>query len=273
VVVGTVTPVGGPPSLYVYVRALGRRGVPTDDALVAAALRSAVGYAAFLLLLVPALALHRPSAPVVAAAGVLTALFVAMALGLRLVLRGGDPSVRWARWAPNRVVAFLARARSHGVRPADLARPLGLTFGVKLAGAAMLYAGLRAVGERPPPAAALVAYAVGVLCLTAAPLFGGIGVVEVAMAVTLGQLGVPGEAALGAALLCRLGELWLPLTLGLAVQAVGVVRRPVDAPVAIPVPALSGGPQVVPGHLGMLLPVVTAARPRVAGGAGVDRRW
>ena len=81
VVVGTVTPVGGPPSLWVLVRTLQRRGVPADDALLAASLRSAVGYAAFLLLLVPTLLLHDPSGQVMIGAALTAALFCAYAGG------------------------------------------------------------------------------------------------------------------------------------------------------------------------------------------------
>ncbi len=224
VAVGTVVPVGGPPSLYVLVRGLDRRGVPAEDALLAAALRSAVGYVSFLLLLGPALLLHHPSGAVLAGAAVAVAIFVAVFGVLRAILHGSERARRWPRWVPARARGFVERAGSHGVRAGDLLQPLGLALAIRVAGVAMLYVSLRAVGENPSPLTPLVAYAVGILCLTVAPVFQGIGVVEVAVSIALERLGVSGTSALGAALLCRLGELWLPLALGLVVQVAAVAR-------------------------------------------------
>ena len=230
VVVGTVTPVGGPPSLCVLVRTLQRRGVPADDALLAATLRSAVGYGAFLLLLVPALLMHDPSGRVMIGAALAAGGFGAFAAALLVLL--GRP--RRCRRLPGWIRRFVERAGSHGVRPADLLRPFGLAVAIRLSGAALLYASLRAVGEAPPLSVPLAAYAIGLLFLFLAPFFQGIGVVEVAISVALERMGVPGTTVLGAALLCRLGELWLPLVLGLGLQALtfagGRGAPPLSAP-------------------------------------------
>ena len=64
-----------------------------------------------------------------------------------------------------------------------------------------------------------MAYVVGMVFLMVAPVFQGIGFVEVSMAVALQRLGVPPAAAIGATLLCRAGELWLPLAAGIVFQA------------------------------------------------------
>ena len=244
VVVGTVTPVGGPPSLWVLVRTLQRRGVPADDALLAASLRSAVGYAAFLLLLVPTLLLHDPSGQVMIGAALAAALFCAFAGGLLVLL--GRPGC--CRRLPKSIRRRVERAGNHGVRPGDLVRPLGFAVVIRLAGAAMLYVSLRAVGEEPSLSTPLAAYTVGLLFLFLAPIFQGIGVVEVATAVALEQMGVPGATALGAALLCRLGELWLPLVLGLVLQALALAV----GGGAAPLPGserVAGGGRSFPGRM------------------------
>ncbi len=218
VLVGTVTPMGGPPSLYVLIRSLGRDGVPAEDALLAAGLRSATGYGAFLLLLLPAVSVSHPTGPVLMAAIALSVVFLAVVGGLAWLLR--DPLVphRLEVRLPQKVRNFFHRTRRHGLGVSDLRRPFGLALAIRLGGAAMLYACLRAVGEDPRVTVALIAYVVGLLFLLIAPVFGGIGVVEIATAVALERLGVPAAPALAAALLCRLSELWLPLALGLVVQ-------------------------------------------------------
>ena len=232
VVVGTITPVGGPLSLCVLVRHLRRRGVPAEDALLAAALRSVLGYAAFVVLLVPALALNGPSDRVLLGAGLAVGLFAVIAGGLHVLLGRPGASRRLPRVVPGRVRGFVERAGSHGVRSGDLLRPFGFALAIRLAGAAMLYVSLRAVGEDPAPHTALAAYAIGMLVLFLTPIFQGIGVVEVAISVALERMGVPGATAFGAALLCRLGELWLPLAFGLLVQTLVATRaaRPLPAP-------------------------------------------
>lgn len=232
VVVGTVTPVGGPPSLCVLVRHLRRRGVPAADALLAAGLRSMVGYAALLMLLVPALLLHGPSGRILLGAGLAIGIFVVFAGGALALLGRPRAARRLPDCVPGRIHGFLERAGGHRVRPGDLLRPLGFALAIRLAGAAMLYASLRAVGEDPALHTPLAAYAIGALFLLLTPVFQGIGVVEVATSVALERMGVPGATALGAALLCRLGELWLPLTLGLLVQAMTAAwpQRPAPVP-------------------------------------------
>lgn len=248
VLVGTVTPMGGPPSLYVLVRALGRDGVPAEDALLAAGMRSATGYGAFIALLLPAVALSDPTGPILVSAFALLVVFLAVSGGLALLLRAPHRPRRWEERLPQRVRGFASRTRRHGLAMADLRGPFGCALAIRLSGAAMLYVCLRAVGESPGVGVALIAYVVGLLFLLVAPVFGGIGVVEVATAVALERLGVPATPAFAAALLCRLGELWLPLVLGLIVQladAAPLGGSLIPAPASAPV--RSGG-QMGPGR-------------------------
>ncbi len=238
VLVGTVTPMGGPPSLYVLIRSLARGGVPAEDVLLAAGLRSATGYGAFLLLLLPAVSVSHLTRPVLMAAVALSLVFLAVVGALAWMLR--DPIVphRWEVRLPEKVRGFARRTRRHRLAVSDLRRPFGLALTIRLGGAAILYASLRAVGENPHVTVALIAYVVGLLFLLIAPVFGGIGVVEIATAVALERMGIPVAPALAAALLCRLGELWLPLALGLMVQLADAGRSSgAGAPLA-PAPAV-----------------------------------
>jgi uncharacterized protein (TIRG00374 family) len=218
-VIGTVTPVGGPASVYVFMRSLARDDVPADDALLALALRSTAGYSAFIALLIPALALSSPSMLVLGAAGALAVLLAIIAGGLILLLRGDAPPAWLERIVPARVTRFVARIRGHHLRARDLAGPFLLSIGFYLSSATMLYISLHAIGVHASPLTVLSAYAVGNLFSHVAPVFQGIGLVEAGVAVTLQQLGVPGAAALSATLLYRAADIWLPLALGLLAQA------------------------------------------------------
>jgi uncharacterized membrane protein YbhN (UPF0104 family) len=227
VLVGTLSPVGGPPSLYVLVRRLDRHGIPAEDALLAAALRSVAGYGAFVALLAPALLLQPPTREVRWAA---VALALGFVVGVAALLRalGGQPAVgAWGRRLPARLQGSLERACGHQVRAGDMVRPFACTFAVKLGGVALLFASLRAVGHEAAPTTALVAYVVGILFFLVAPVFQGIGVVEASMAIALERLGVPPAAALAAVVLTRGAELWLPLSLALLAQSGTAARATV----------------------------------------------
>jgi hypothetical protein len=107
----------------------------------------------------------------------------------------------------------------------------------KLGGVVMLFIALRAVGQAPDIQVPLMAYVVGMVFLLVAPVFQGIGVVEVSMAVALQHLGVPPAAAGSATLLTRVGELWLPLVTGVVMQLSELLRhkRPEPAMDSLPV--------------------------------------
>jgi phosphatidylglycerol lysyltransferase len=236
-VAATVVPFGGPSSLLLSVRLLGNQGVSTPDAMFAALLSSMVGVVAFVLYLVPVLLWlvidHASSISVIVAALLLLALTAALLVGLYLGLRPAGPPAWLARMVPERLEEPIDQARGHGVTATDLAFPLAIAIVGEIISALVLYACLVAVGHHPSPPTVLAGYAVGTLFLLVAPLFRGVGFVELGMAVTLGRFGVPSAAALAAALLFRFCELWLPLVLGIGVQAgsrPGVRRLPPHLP-------------------------------------------
>lgn len=220
---GTLSPVGGGPGIYLFLRALARRGVAAEDTILASAITGAVGHASNGAVLAPALVVlaleHRLSGLALLAAGGLVAVYAVLVAAVMFWLRG----MRLPAWLPSRlrdrILAFVARVRGHDLRPRDLAWPFVYSLGGDLANVAMLYASLRAVGERPAPGVALAGYAIGLLFSLVAPIFHGIGVVEAGTALTLTRFGVPGSAALAATVLYRVGELWFPVALGLSLQA------------------------------------------------------
>nr|MDQ3045056.1 lysylphosphatidylglycerol synthase domain-containing protein [Chloroflexota bacterium] len=100
----------------------------------------------------------------------------------------------------------------------------------------MMYIALQAVGQEVAFTVPLIAYVVGMIFLLVAPVFQGIGFVEVSMALALERLGVPAPAAIGATLLVRFGELWLPLGIGLLLQAASALPLPSRVPPLRPLP-------------------------------------
>jgi uncharacterized protein (TIRG00374 family) len=216
--IGTITPVGGPASIYVLIRALGQRGISSTDALLVTTIRSAVGYTSFMLLLIPALALQRPSGIVLVGAGALLGLLALVLTALSLLLRGTELPIAVSRRLPSYLVRFVRDARAHGICPRDLAAPLGLALANNVAGAMAVFLALRALGMDVGPAAGLVGYAVGNLFQIMAPVFQGIGIVELTMSLALQQQGVPLAGAAAATLIYRLGDVWFVLGLGILMQ-------------------------------------------------------
>ena len=134
------------------------------------------------------------------------------------ILRDRSVPVWFERRLPARVRSEIKNLLAIGVSPRQLAVPLGAAIGVDLIGIAMLWAALRALDAGPTVQIAAPGYVVGTLFLMIAPLFQGIGVVELSMAIALERAGVPNAAAFGATMLYRVGEVWTPLAVGIAVQ-------------------------------------------------------
>jgi uncharacterized membrane protein YbhN (UPF0104 family) len=220
VVAGTLTPLGGPASVYVYVRNLGGRGVATDDALLSIAVRTFAAYAAFLLLLAPALALGDPTGVTLGGAAFL---LVAFAAGLVVIWRVTRPGAAPARWLPRRFAQFVARVREHGMGARDFARPFGFGVAIYSLGACALFVCLHAVGVDASARTALVGYVVGTLFTIVAPFFAGVGIVELSIIVALTARGLGENDAIAAALLYRVGDVWFPLLLGVLLE---IGRRP-----------------------------------------------
>jgi len=218
IVVGTVTPVGGPSSMLVFIHNLRQRGVRPADALLTVSIKSVISNIAFLVLLLPVLFVQRPNALLIAGTAGLVLLVFAMAGGLAIALRQSKPPAWLIRRLPRRGLRFMAQLRQHHLSYGAMIGPFGLMMATKLGGVLMLFFALQAVGHNTDLLVPLMAYVVGMVFLMVAPVFQGIGFVEVSMAIALQRLGVPPAAAIGATLLCRVGELWLPLVAGIVLH-------------------------------------------------------
>jgi uncharacterized protein (TIRG00374 family) len=215
--VAAISPIGSAPAYYVYVRELRRRGVPIDDAVLAASLSGVAGIVPLVVVVLFA-AIHY-SSPIlvvglVAGLGLLGTL---VGFGVTAFKRSELPE-QCVRRAPKRVCAFVERARNHGLHPRDLTLPVAFSLLGRLAGIVTLYLCLRAVGQEPSLLTPIVVSVAGALAGRLSPIFRGLGVVEVAMAGSLAHVGIPTAPALGATFLYRFTSLWLPLALGLLVQ-------------------------------------------------------
>ncbi len=266
VVIGVVTPVGGPASIYVLCRALRTHRVSDSDSLIVATIRTIGGVIAFLIFLIPALLLQPPTTLVLVATIGLFGVLAAALWCCVIVLRTGDVPGIVHRRAPAAILRFIDNAKTHRMRPADFAMPTILAGLSHVTSVIMLWAGLQAVGYTPAISTVLIGYVVGKLFFMMAPVFQGIGFVELGMVIALQQAGVPVAVAVGAALLYRVGDLWLPLLWGFIVQ---LIRTPLRAYLsesgaqfaallsrggrALRLPPLQIGPRTVRlGHLAMV---------------------
>jgi uncharacterized protein (TIRG00374 family) len=211
-------PFGGPSSVAVFVRGLADRGTPVADGLLVVGLASIVGYASFILLLLPLITLlyledRLPPGALVAVA-MLAVVFVLMVLSLQFLLRGHPPS--WLqRRLPAGIRSFVEHARSHELRLRDFWWPCALATAVDVANAATLALSLAALEQHPTLPMTLLGTEVGTLFTVISPIFQGFGAVEVSLTVILERFGVPTAAALSATLLYRACSFWLPLLAGL----------------------------------------------------------
>jgi len=229
--VGTVIPFGGPAAMVVFIRALSQVGVPANDAVFASTLSSLSGFASFLLVLAPlmltlALTGHLSSL-VVGATLALAVLFLLAVCAVVIPLRWKRLPGWIPRYMPGWITRFLMQARDHQVGVADLRRPFVYSLAVDLCGAAMLYAALLSVGERSGILAAFAGYQVEMLFNVITPLFQGIGIADLSIAVALNELGVHLSEAAAATLVYRLWDLWVPLLAGALVYL--FTRRGSDA--------------------------------------------
>lgn len=241
IVIGTFAPVSGPVSAFAFIRALNRRNVTTHDAVALLALRSLATQGAFITLLLTAIALRGPIYALCVGGVVILALAGVVPLLRRATVPTWMRPWRWRRLprsASFKLVEFVQRVRRHRIRSSDLARPLAITISSRFGGMLLLVVSVKAMGVDVAPKAIATVLIAEIIAKIAMPFFHGIGVVEAATAIALQQSGMAADAAIGAALLWRAFEFWMPATVALASQAVvyavaklpGSVAQPVHLP-------------------------------------------
>lgn len=223
--VSTLLPLGGPAGIVAYVRALDSSAVPSADAIIAALAASVLGTVSFVVILVPALivlaARHGLTWVLAAATGGLVLVVALLCWLLWLMMRARPLPAIVTRWLPGSMKELADDIGARGLRVGDLSVPFALATGGDIAYGLMLWCCLGAMHHPVSIVEAFTAYGVGTLFLLVSPAFQGLGLVEASLAVTLTAFGVPAADAIGAALLYRFGELWVPLAIGLSSFASG----------------------------------------------------
>jgi len=217
-VVSGLTPMGGPASVVVFIHRLRQRGIPPQDSLLATFIKSATGHLAFLLILLPALFVKRPTLIMMLGATAIFGTVVVMFTVIAWVIQGRALPTWMFRYTPRKLLRILVQLRQHELSLVRMVPPLGILILFRLSGILTLWASLRAVGWNGGLVEPITAYVVGAILYGIAPLFQGLGIVEVGTAITLQRLGVPATMAVSATLISRILGLWLPLAIGVAAQ-------------------------------------------------------
>jgi hypothetical protein len=190
--------------------------VTADDAVYSIALNGLAGTIGTIAVLLPVLLLPMSgSLGIIQVVLLFCFLIFSMSTGLLLCQARWIPTWLTSR-LPRRGVSFLDSVRAHEVRLRDLLVPVQLAIVSNAAGFVALYASLRAVHQHPPFATLMATRAVGNLSGHLAPVFQGSGLVEGSMTTMLHHAGTPVSMALAGTLLFRVVQVWLPVTIGLA---------------------------------------------------------
>ncbi|MFI1018300.1 flippase-like domain-containing protein [Streptomyces sp. NPDC020965] len=205
--------VGG---VAVNVRFLQRSGIPLRQAMASVGVAQAVGLIlhALLVLVFGLLVSTRYDSSLTLSPAVTTALLTVAVAALTIT---AVPTIR--RWLGARLQPLLAGVlpRLLGLlrQPSKLAAGVTGQLFISLTSVACLYSCARAFGEQPGFMEVAVAALVGTALGSAVPTPGGVGGVEVALAVALEQAaGMAEGSAIAPVLLYRLLTFWLPVLPG-----------------------------------------------------------
>jgi uncharacterized protein (TIRG00374 family) len=221
--ISTVTPGGGPASIFIFSRYVAKHGVPHEDGLLTLAVRAVAVAITFIAVLIPGAALGDSRAGgIIAAVGLILLVLGGISLWKGERDEWATP-LRWSEklpgWASSRLQGFIIRFRDHGLRPVDLVPAIVLSLLVRVTIVGVLFACLSALGEEPTFNMMVNTYFASIVASTAIPVFGGAGAVEAVSILSLTRAGVPNEIAIGAVLLWRLIDLWIPVGIGLILHA------------------------------------------------------
>ncbi len=221
--ISTVTPGGGPASVFIFARFIAKRGVPAQDGLLTIAVRSLAVTITFIAVLIPGAAIDDSlQGMIIAGVGVAALIVGGIALWRGNANNWETPLVwseRLPSWAKGRIQGFITTFRDHGLNPSDLVPAIFLTLLVRLTVVLVLYACLEALGVHPTFQTMIHTYFATIVAGAVIPLFGGAGAVEAVSILTLTQAGIASDVAIGATLLWRFIDLWIPVGIGLILHA------------------------------------------------------
>lgn len=240
--VNFAAPFGGAATAFVYVERMKQTGVNRQDALLALVMRTLSVYGATVVVVVLTAALSGRPLFVV---GAVVAL-VAMIVGLIVLARQGQGDwktiLRWSKRLPQKFQRQLADAidqfKAHQLSPRDFLGTVATTLLTRVCTLAMIYACVRAVGFTPDLYGIFLAYVTSFVAARIVPVLYGMGAVEGSLTLSLQRSGVPADIAIGAALLFRFFDFFLPSLIGLAIYAWAERKNPSfrDEPIEV-VPA------------------------------------
>ena len=228
--VNFAAPFGGAATAYVYVERMKQAGVNRQDALLALVMRTLSVYGATVVVLVLTAALSGRPLFVIGAVAAL----IGMVLGLIVLARQGQGDwktiLRWSKRLPQKMQTQLADAidqfRDHQLSPADFLGTVATTLLTRVCTLAMIYACVRAVGFTPDLYGIFLAYVASFVAARIVPVLYGMGAVEGSLTLSLQRSGVPAEIAIGATLLFRFFDFFLPSLIGLAMYAWAERKNP-----------------------------------------------
>ncbi len=236
--VNFAAPFGGAATAYVYVERMKQVGVNRQDALLALIMRTLSVYGATVVVVVLTAALSgRPLFVIGAVIGL-----IVMVVGLIYLARQGRGDwktiLRWARRLPQKLQLQLTNAidqfKDHQLSPADFLGTIATTLLTRVCTLAMIYACVRAVGYSPDLYGIFLAYVASFVAARIVPVLYGMGAVEGSLTLSLQRSGVPADIAIGATLLFRFFDFFLPSLIGLAIYAWAERKNPSfrDEPIA-----------------------------------------
>ncbi len=180
--ISTVTPGGGPASVFIFARFIAKRGVPAEDGLLTIAVRSLAVAMTFIAALIPGAAIDDSLQGMIIAAAGLTALIIGGIALWQGNANNWETPLAWSKrlpsWGRDRLQGFIVTFRDHGLKPADLLPAIVLLLLVRLTVVAVLYACLQALGVDPTFQTMLNTYFASIVAGAVIPLFGGAGAVE-----------------------------------------------------------------------------------------------
>lgn len=228
--VNFAAPFGGAATAYVYVERMKQAGVNRQDALLALVMRTLSVYGATVVVVVLTAGLSgRPLFVVGAVIGL-----IAMILALIYLARQGQGDwktiLRWAKRLPQKLQRQLTEAidqfKDHELTPADFLGTVATTLLTRVCTLAMIYACVRAVGFAPDLYGIFLAYVTSFVAARIVPVLYGMGAVEGSLTLSLQRSGVPADLAIGATLLFRFFDFFLPSLIGLAMYAWAERKNP-----------------------------------------------
>jgi phosphatidylglycerol lysyltransferase len=228
--VNFAAPFGGAATAYVYVERMKQAGVNRQDALLALIMRTLSVYGATVVVIVLTAALSGRPLFVIGAVAAL----IAMILGLIVIARQGQGDwktiLRWAKRLPQKWQRELTEAidqfKDHELSPVDFIGTVATTLLTRVCTLGLIYACVRAVGFEPDLYAIFLAYVTSFVAARLVPVLYGMGAVEGSLTLSLQRSGVPADIAIGATLLFRFFDFFLPSLIGLALYAWAERKNP-----------------------------------------------